>query len=211
MTWRRILAALLVLALAAAGVFAWKIGPRNAVGMLLYDQRREGSLQVGDLAPDVALERLEGGSVRLSQYVGGRPLVLIFGGFTCPPFRRSVERLEEIAAEHAERARFLTIYIKEAHSTDEWPMDENDSEGVCYVRPVTLEQRLAVARDFAARHSYALPLVVDRMEDAADEIYAGWPERLYVIGADGRIAYKGETGPFGFEPDEVDAWLDARR
>jgi len=45
------------------------------------------------------------------------------------------------------------------------------------------------------------------MRDVAEELYASWPERLYVIGTDGRIAYKGQTGPFGFEPDEVDAWL----
>jgi hypothetical protein len=47
------------------------------------------------------------------------------------------------------------------------------------------------------------------MDNAADELYAGWPERLYVIGADGRIAYKGKTGPFGYHPEEVEAWLAA--
>jgi peroxiredoxin len=90
-------------------------------------------------------------------------------------------------------------------------MDSNETEGVCYAQPVTLEERLAIAREFAARQSYAIPLVVDGIENQADQIYAGWPERLYVIGADGRIAHKGETGPFGYEPDEVDAWLEAAR
>jgi len=117
--------------------------------------------------------------------------------------------LEEIASEHATRARFLTIYIKEAHPTDEWQMDSNEEDGVCYAQPKTLEERVAIARDFVARHAYAIPMLVDRLDDAADAIYAGWPERLYIVGADGRIAYKGRTGPFGFEPDEVDAWLDA--
>jgi peroxiredoxin len=54
-------------------------------------------------------------------------------------------------------------------------------------------------------------MLVDRMENAADEIYAGWPERLYVIDASGKIAYKGETGPFGYHPEEVEAWLDERK
>jgi hypothetical protein len=115
--------------------------------------------------------------------------------------------LHEIAREHADRASFLTIYIREAHPTDEWQMRSNEKEGVCYPQPRALDERVAIARDFVARHGYELPLAVDDMMDVADELYAGWPERLYVIGTDGKIAYKGKTGPFGFEPDEVDDWL----
>jgi len=74
---------------------------------------------------------------------------------------------------------------------------------------VTLPQRLAIANDFVKRSSYAIPLLVDDMTNAADAIYAGWPERLYIIDAGGAIAYKGETGPFGYHPEEVDAWLRA--
>jgi peroxiredoxin len=54
-------------------------------------------------------------------------------------------------------------------------------------------------------------MLVDRMDDAANEVYAGWPERLYVIDTSGKVAYKGKTGPFGYAPDEVAAWLDARK
>ncbi len=31
----------------------------------------------------------------------------------------------------------------------------------------------------------------------------GGPDRLYVVGLDGRIAYKSRPGLFGFKPDEV--------
>jgi len=82
MTWRRILFALLLLILAAGGWMAWKIGPRNIIGMLRYDQRREGKLQVGDRAPDVVLATLDGGEAHLSDLLDGKPLVLIFGSFT---------------------------------------------------------------------------------------------------------------------------------
>ena len=88
-------------------------------------------------------------------------------------------------------------------------MPSNEDEGVCYPQPRTLDERLAIARDFAQRHDYQIPMLVDRMDNAADELYAGWPERFYVIDARGTIAYKGETGPFGFDPEAVDAWLTA--
>ncbi len=82
MKLRRVLLGLLLLVLVAGGVFAWQIGPRNILGMLRYDQRREGRLQVGDVAPDLALEKIGGGEEHLAEHVGGQPLVLVFGSFT---------------------------------------------------------------------------------------------------------------------------------
>ena len=81
--FKKILLIAVLLVGAAAGVIAWKIGPRNIIGMLRYDQRKEGSLKVGDRAPDVALVSLDGKSpVRLSERVGVKPLILVFGSYT---------------------------------------------------------------------------------------------------------------------------------
>jgi hypothetical protein len=76
-------AAGLLLLIAVAGAMVMVGGPRNLIGMLRYDQRQEGSLRVGDRAPDVTLSALNGAApVRLSGHVGDRPLVLVFGSFT---------------------------------------------------------------------------------------------------------------------------------
>ena len=88
-------------------------------------------------------------------------------------------------------------------------MPANEAESVCYSQPRSLADRLAIAADFVRRFAYRIPLVVDTMDDRAEAAYAAWPERLYVIGADGRIAYKGAMGPDGFRPDEVAALLAA--
>ncbi len=111
---------------------------------------------------------------------------------------------------YGERARFLTIYIKEAHPTDEWQMDSNESEDVCYLQPRSTADRVAIASDFLKRFRYEMPLLVDPIENPANALYAGWPERLYIIDEQGKIAYKGGMGPFEFHPEEVEAWL-ARR
>jgi hypothetical protein len=79
---KRIAIAVAAIVVLAAGFVVWQIGPRNIIGILLYDQRREGTLKVGDAAPDVALERLEGGEERLARSFGGSPLVIVFGSFT---------------------------------------------------------------------------------------------------------------------------------
>ena len=45
--------------------------------------------------------------------------------------------------------------------------------------------------------------LVDGMDNATELAYTAWPDRLYVVGLDGRIAYKSRAGPFGFKPDGV--------
>lgn len=81
--FKKILLVAVLLLAAVAGVIAWKIGPRNVIGMLRYDQRKEGSLKVGDRAPDVSLVSLDGKTpIRLSERVGGKPLILVFGSYT---------------------------------------------------------------------------------------------------------------------------------
>jgi hypothetical protein len=118
--------------------------------------------------------------------------------------------VDSIFERYRDRADFLTVYIREAHPSDEWQMTSNEHEGVCYPQPRTLEQRMKIANDFVGRFHYRIPLAVDPMGNPADQIYAGWPERFYIVDESGAVAYKGKTGPFGYHPEEVEAWL-ARR
>ncbi len=111
---------------------------------------------------------------------------------------------------YGDRARFLTLYIKEAHPLDEWQMESNEKESVCYPQPTTLEQRVRIANDFVKRFHYTMPLYVDPIENPANAAYAGWPERFYIVDESGTIVYKGKPGPFGYHPEEVEAWLAKR-
>ena len=49
-----------------------------------------------------------------------------------------------------------------------------------------------------------IPALVDHFDDSTDTAYSGWPDRLYLIDREGRIAYKSKPGPFGFKPDELE-------
>jgi hypothetical protein len=107
---------------------------------------------------------------------------------------------------------FLTIYIREAHPTDEWMMksNEKDKDDVCYKQPKTIEDRIAIANDFTKRYKFAVPFGIDEMSNAANDAYAAWPERLYIVDERGQISYKGGNGPFKYNPKEVRAWLAQR-
>lgn len=66
--------------------------------------------------------------------------------------------------------------------------------------PRSLEERRKVAGAFAEQLKLTLPILVDTLDDQANKAYAGWPDRLYVLDAQGKIALKGEPGPRGFTP-----------
>ena len=118
----------------------------------------------------------------------------------------------QIYNDYKEHADFLTVYVREAHPSDEWQMKSNlkEKDDVCYAQPKTLEQRLVIANDFTKRFKFPLPFGIDDMSNAANDAYAAWPERLYIIDESGHIAYRGGMGPFNYNPAEVREWLAAR-
>jgi hypothetical protein len=116
----------------------------------------------------------------------------------------------QIYNDYKDHVDFLTVYVREAHPTDEWQMKSNLKDDVCYAQPKTLEQRVAIAQDFTKRFQFSLPFGIDDMSNAADAAYSAWPERLYVIDEIGHIVYRGGIGPFNYHPAEVRSWLAAR-
>ena len=48
---------------------------------------------------------------------------------------------------------------------------------------------------------------MDGFDNQVEMAYTGWPDRLYLIRPDGRVAYKSKPGPFGFHPNDLAAAL----
>ena len=116
-------------------------------------------------------------------------------------------RLEELRKQYEAELDFLYIYIKEAHPDDEWQMDTNVEEQLVFEQPRTFAERMRLAQTFVSEMDIEGPVVVDEIDNIANACFAAWPERLYVIDTDGRIAYKGGMGPFEFDTDELEDFL----
>jgi hypothetical protein len=99
---------------------------------------------------------------------------------------------------------FLTVYIREAHPEEGWIISENRRSGLAVHEPNTDEERREVASTCAVNLRMRMPIVVDRVDNAVASAYGGWPDRLYLIRRDGRIAYQGGEGPFGFKPERLE-------
>ena len=95
------------------------------------------------------------------------------------------------------------MYIREAHPSDAWQMAVNVKEKVVFSTPKSYEERTGIARACVRDLGIGFPALVDGFDSSTEIAYSGWPDRLYVIDRDGRIAYKAPPGPFGFKPDEM--------
>jgi hypothetical protein len=102
---------------------------------------------------------------------------------------------------------FLVVYILEAHPSDVWQMQSNVKDKVVFASPKNEEERALVAGACISKMGIKIPAVLDEFENATERAYTGWPDRLYLIDRDGKVAYKSRPGPFGFKPDELKAAL----
>lgn len=159
-------------------------------------------------APDFSLTTHDGkNTVRLSDLLGEKPVVLTFGNFTCGPFRSMFPAVGDVHKRFAEEAAFVAIYVREAHPTDGWKMESNDRVGVAVEQPKTYGERAEVATQCHRLLKPAMPLLIDEINDAVGNMYSGMPARLYVIDREGRVAYKSGRGPFGFKAGEMEQAL----
>lgn len=111
--------------------------------------------------------------------------------------------LRALYARYSDRVQFLVIYIREAHPTDGWYIGRHDVRD-----PVTMEERRRVAGTCDVTMQHGIRTYVDEMDDAVMKAYAAWPDRLYLVGLDGRVAYAGGKGPFGFRPAQLKKAID---
>ena len=113
--------------------------------------------------------------------------------------------LEELYDRHRDEVAFFIVYIREAHPEDGWVLADNRREEIEVADPTSLGERAAAAEACVLRLRTRIPVLLDDVDDAVALAYGGWPDRLYLIGRDGRVAFQGERGPDGFKPEELAA------
>jgi len=102
---------------------------------------------------------------------------------------------------------FLVVYITEAHPSDVWQMQSNVKDSVVFTSPKNEEERAFVAGACVRKLKIEIPAVLDEFGNSTETAYTAWPDRLYLIDRQGKVAYKSKPGPFGFHPDDLEQAL----
>jgi type I thyroxine 5'-deiodinase len=100
------------------------------------------------------------------------------------------------------------VYIQEAHALDAWQDDDNIKAHIFQRTERTLSERCSVAGTCVTKLGIEFPALIDDLANTTERAYTAWPDRLYVIDRDGRVAYKSKPGPWGFKPQEVSQSLE---
>ena len=123
-------------------------------------------------------------------------------------------RLEQIYTTYRDQVEFFVVYVQEAHPTDGWQTESNLTDNVLFRQHQSYDEREEVAQTCSIDLHINLPILIEEMDNVIDEAYGAAPERLYLIGADGKVAYQGGAGPHFFDLDEwehaIEACLKAR-
>ena len=117
--------------------------------------------------------------------------------------------LEKLRERYADRVAFFIVYIKEAHPEDGWALTYNRRSGIDLRDPRSTAERTDVAASCAMRLQTSILVLIDEIDNEVARQYGGWPDRLYLIGKGGRIAFQGAAGPFGFKPEQLEQAIRA--
>ena len=107
--------------------------------------------------------------------------------------------------EYGEKVEFVVVYIREAHALDGASPRGVGGDQPIVEEPLTFEERLGVAQRCDARLDLsAFTVVIDDIKDTTSAAYAAHPDRLYLVGKEGRIAFAGGPGPREFSAPELE-------
>ena len=116
-------------------------------------------------------------------------------------------RLNELYAKYKDRVHFYIIYIREAHPAEGWQVPNNLIENVIWNEPQTDDERTEVASACQINLDLHMPMLIDSIDNDIDNKYVGLPMRLFLVDAEGKIAYVGDKGPFGWDDESFEETL----
>ena len=115
--------------------------------------------------------------------------------------------LNKLYDSYRDRAAFYIVYIQEAHPTDVWQMESNVKDGVLFASARSDAERGTTASACVRNLGIHIPALLDGIDNKTERAYTGWPDRLYLIGTDGRVRFKTDPGPYGFSTNGLELAL----
>ena len=107
--------------------------------------------------------------------------------------------MEKLYQSFKEVCEFRLVYIKEAHAAD-------SNRSVRYAKELGItehknyDERCSTAGKLLKDKSLTMPFLIDDMENSVNKAYSAFPDRIFIVRADGRLAVAAERGPRGFAP-----------
>ena len=133
----------------------------------------------GDPAPDFEGRTLDGDSITLSDYVGGKNVVLVFGSATCPMTAGSIGGMNELYDEFQDQdVQFLFVYVRESHPGERIPAHRR------------IDDKVRAADLFRSEEEVEMPILVDDLRGTIHKKYGKLSNPAFLIDKSGRVAFR---------------------
>ncbi|MBV1930248.1 MAG: hypothetical protein KUG71_00915 [Porticoccaceae bacterium] len=164
-----------------------------SIKVMLGDMRfSRDALGPGQPFPDRLVTMSNGASKNLYQLADGKPLLLVTGSITCPMTVSSIDDLNQLQAELADKINVVLVYVREAHPGENFPQPQN------------LEQKIKNAHQFQNDYDIDFPCIIDELNGPLHHLLDVLPNSAHLISSDGEILtqalWMGDSG-----------WLDSVR
>lgn len=151
--------------------------------------------KVGERAPNFHLENLDGKTVSLDDLLGGHPVLLHFGSFSCPVFRYRQHAMRNLREKYRGRVDFYAIYTREAHPVgspspytgEEWNTWMNRVTSVQVEDPQTEDQRIELASTCREALDMEIPFLVDSMDNSVWTAYGRASSPAFLLDPEGTL------------------------
>lgn len=162
--------------------------PRRGDDWMPLDDTRRG-VQINDPAPLISLNDIDGETYSFDR-LSDKPIVLWFGSYTSPAFRKTALAMEKVREHLGGSVHWFLIYTYEACPSDDWADPDNIRDGIEIPAHADYHDRVAAARRMIDDLGLASTVLIDDADDLAARSYGGAPNRVYVIGRDGLVRYR---------------------
>ena len=110
--------------------------------------------------------------------------------------------------EYKDVAEFRMVYINEAHAADgRSPVRYAKEKGI--TEHDDYAERCTTAQMLLDDKTLTIPCLIDGMDNKVNQAYSAWPDRIFLVRTDGKLAVAAGRGPWGFKPglEASEKWL----
>eukprot|EP01084_Bolivina_argentea_P288618 495398_1 len=133
---------------------------------------------------------------------------------------KSLKTFYSLYKQYNDIANFVIIYLEEAHASDSWfsfkgnipikyATNINDRINACkQLVELSMEHIEGVENIIMnPQNENKIRFLIDNMNNDMNSKFTAFPERLYVVDENHKVAFQGGIGPWYYDIDEVSSFL----
>lgn len=138
----------------------------------------KNSPKAGQSFPDFDLLTTDGTQVKKSDYIGNKPLLLVFGSLTCPMTANAIPSLKRLYQQYGNKVDFVMLNVREAHPGERIPQPDN------------FGQKLSNAMELKQHFDMPWTVAIDDIDGNLHRSLDTKPNAVFLMDKNGNIVFR---------------------